>query len=409
MYGALGIALGLGLLVGLQRERVDESAGIRTFPLITVLGAVCALLTAQVGAWLVPAGLVSVAAVVFAGKMIEAKRGPADAGVTTDVAALVMFAVGAACGLGHEGVALVVGGAVAVLLHAKQPLHDLAHRIGPADAKAITRFALIVLVILPVLPNRGYGPYAVLNPFEIWLMVALIVGMSIAAYVAFKLLGARVGALLSGVLGGLISSTATTVSYARRARTAPDERGVCAVVVVIASATVFGRVLVELAVVAPGILGVVAPPIAAMMGFMVLVSAVLFLCTKTTQAGSLTREPPSDFRTAIAFGLVYAAVLFAVAFAKEHFGSRGLFVVAALSGLTDMDAITLSTAQLARSGALHADTAWRLIVVGAMANLVFKLATVAVLGSPRLLGRVAIAFGAAIAAGVALLWWWPVR
>lgn len=407
MYGALGIAFGLGLLVGLQRERVEESVGIRTFPLIAVFGAVCALLTPQVGAWIVPAGLVSVAAVVFAGKMIEAKQGAADAGVTTDVAALVMFAVGAACGFGHEGLALVVGGAVAVLLYSKQPLHDLARRIGPADAKAIARFALIALVILPVMPNRDYGPYAVLNPFEIWLMVVLIVGMSLAAYIAFKLLGARAGALLSGVLGGLISSTATTVSYARRARAVPDQRAVCALVVVVASATVFGRVLVELAVVAPGILRVTAPPIAAMMGFMALVAGALFAFTRAANAEALTREPPSDLRAAIVFGLIYAAVLFAVAFAKEHFGARGLYVVAGLSGLTDMDAITLSTAQLARSGALDADTAWRLIVVGAMANLVFKLGTVALLGPPRLLGRVAIAFGASIAAGVALLWWWP--
>jgi uncharacterized membrane protein (DUF4010 family) len=405
----LAVATGLGLLVGLQREWASSAiAGIRTFPLITVFGTICGALAASYGGWLLAAGLLAIAALIVMGNVAKLKRGDADPGMTTEVAILLMFSVGVALSAGYTIEAVVTGGGVAVLLHWKRPLHDLVGRIGQADVRAIFRLALIALVVLPLLPNRAYGPYDVLNPFTIWLMVVLIVGISMGAYVAYKLLGRRSGTLVAGIMGGLISSTATTVSLARRSRTVATEARAAAVVILIASTIVFVRVLFELTVVIPDQLTATAPPLIAMMLVMIVLSGALYWTSRATcEAEPEDQEPPSELGAAIVFGLLYAAVLLGVAAAKANFGQPAMYVVAGLSGLTDMDAITLSTAQLIRSDDLDTETGWRLILVGAMANLVFKAGVVVALGHAQLTRRVATVFGVALAAGVTLLITWP--
>ncbi len=404
----LAIALGLGLLIGLQREWVDSRlAGIRTFPIIAILGVLTGHLASTYGPWLLPTGLLAVAALIVMGNVAKLRSGAPDPGLTTEITILMMYVLGAALSAGFTTEVLVTGGGVAVLLHWKRPLQDLVDRIGEADARAIFQLSLIALVILPILPNRSFGPFQVLNPFNIWLMVVLIVGISMGAYVAYKLLGTRSGAVVSGLMGGLISSTATTVSLSRRSRSAPIESS-AAVAIVIASAVVFVRVLSEIALVAPSVFRATAPPLAVMLLTMIVASAVLY----TTSRGELLaateeQDPPSELGAAIVFGLLYAAVLLGVAFAKAEFGQTGMYVVAGLSGLTDMDAITLSTSQLMRTDQVSPVTGWRLIMVGSLANLCFKAAIVAVLGTRGLLRRISMAFGVTGAVGVALLLVWP--
>jgi uncharacterized membrane protein (DUF4010 family) len=406
----LGIALALGLLVGLQRTWSDhQEAGIRTFPLITTLGFVAGLIADSFGGWVVAAGLLAVTVLLLTSNMALLRKAEApDIGVTTEAAALVMYGVGTLLALGYMAPGMVIGGVVAVLLHSKEPLHDLTDRIGEADIEALIRLTIIALVILPVLPDRDFGPFEVLNAFEIWLMVVLIVGISLAGYVAFKLFGSRAGSVAAGILGGLISSTATSVSYARRTVTDPTKSSGAALVIILASTVVFGRVLVELAVVAPELFPTVAPPIVAMMMVMVLISGAFLIRAKDGEQHEMEeQEPPSDIRAAIGFGALYAAVLLAVAFAREFLGPSGLYVVAGISGLTDIDAITLSTAQLMKSGGLDPSTGWRVVQVGALANLIFKGGVVAALGHPRLRTRIATGFGVAVVGGAAILWLWP--
>ena len=406
----LALALALGLLVGLQREwAVDEVAGIRTFALITLLGAVSGLLAVDFGGWVVGAGALGVIAFIVVANSVRLRRDDQlDTGITTEVAALLMFAVGALLAAEYTLLSVVLAGAVAVLLHWKKPLHGLVRRMGREDFDAVFRLTLIGLVILPVLPNRSYGPYDVLNPFEIWLMVVLIVGISMAGYVAFVLFGSRRGSVVSGVLGGLISSTATTVSYSRRTRDEPERAGSAALVVVLASVVVFGRVMVEIGVVAPESLGELAPPLAAMMGIMAGVALVLAVSASgTDEAEVRDRRPPSDLKAAVVFGALYAAVLLGVALARAHLGEGALYAVAAVSGLTDVDAITLSSAQMVRTGGLEPSMGWRLILVGTLSNLVFKAGVVTVLGHRRLRGRILAAFGVSFVAGVGLLILWP--
>lgn len=404
----LAVALGLGLLVGLQRERVDPAiAGIRTFALISLFGAVCAQLAKGYGGWIVVVGFLATALLVTTGNLVRLQTREAEPGQTTEFAALVVFGLGAWVVTGAMVVPVVLAGAVVVLLHLKEPLHEFVGKIGEKDLRAIMQLVLIALVILPVLPDRDMGPYGVLNPYQIWWMVVLIVGLSLAGYVAYKLFGAEAGTVLAGILGGLISSTATTASYARRSRESPDLSRLAALVVMIASAVVYGRVLVEIAAVARGRLLDLAPPLAAMLGVCILVSGAAWLLGRDSDDEPPKQENPADLKAALLFGALYAAVLLAVAFARDRFGTAGLYMVAAISGLTDVDAITLSTSRLVQSSRLDPDTGWRAILLASMSNLGFKAGIVAALGSRALLGRIALLFGAAMVGGGLILWLWP--
>jgi uncharacterized membrane protein (DUF4010 family) len=408
-FSRLGVAFGLGLLVGLQRERTDSRlAGFRTFPLVTVLGALCGLLGETYGGWIVGGGLAALALIIVGGNLPLLRKGDdPHPGITTEVAMLVMFALGAFVMTGSMAVAIVTCGAVVVLLHLKPEMHSLAKNIGDRDFKAIVRFALISLVILPVLPNQTYGPFQVLNPFKIWLMVVLIVGLSLGGYVAFKVIGARAGAWASGLLGGVISSTATTVSVARQSKQSAGNTAIGVFVIMIASAVSFVRVSILLGATAPRLLQAAVVPLSLMCATLGLLG--WWSLHRSDHGTSKLPEPsnPAELKPALFFGAMYGVMLLAVAAANKHFGQQGLYVTAVISGLTDMDAITLSVSQIVNSSGIETKTGWRLIVVAAMANLVFKAAAVAALGDRKLLLRVALGFGAVAGVGVALLVFWP--
>jgi uncharacterized membrane protein (DUF4010 family) len=401
------LALALGLLVGLQREWSNsEIAGVRTFPLITIFGALTGILAEQFGGWTVAAAVMAVAAMLVIGNLVSLRAGSGDPGLTTEAAVLVMFAVGAAISQGLLAPAIVVTGAVALLLQWKRELHGFVAQIEEAELRAVSRLVLIGLVILPALPDRAFGPYGVLNPFEIWLMVVLIVGISLAAYVAYRLLGAHVGVVVTGILGGLISSTATTLTYSQKAREQSSHAAMAGAVIVLASTSVFGRVLFEVAAVAPAALPQVAPPLLVMTAAIAVLAWMALARSRREPAPPRDQQPPSTLTSAIAFGLLYTLVLLAVAAARRHFGEGALYAVAAVSGLTDVDAITLSTARLIRTGTLAAETGWRIILVGALANLAFKAGIVFALGGAKLFRWVLPYFAAAAAVGVLLLVFW---
>jgi uncharacterized membrane protein (DUF4010 family) len=197
-FQQLGLSALLGLLVGLQRERTTTGvAGMRTFPLITVLGTASALLADKFGGWIVAAGLLGIVAVLMVHHLSQIRQPEPGHGSTTDVAMLVMFAVGALLVVGPMGVAVAIGGGVAVLLQFKPELHRFAARLGDEDLRAVMQFVLITCIILPVLPHHRlallpdppYGELNVLDPFEIWLMVVLVVGLTLGGYILYKFLG----------------------------------------------------------------------------------------------------------------------------------------------------------------------------------------------------------------------------
>jgi len=408
VFITLAISLGLGLLIGLQRERSEARlGGIRTFPLISLFGTLCGLLAVQFAWPVLVAGFVVVFGVLALANFIKLREPSLpEAGQTTEVAALLTFALGVYLVQGDKSVAFVVAGVTVVLLHLKEPMHRFVDRMGERDMNAIVQFVVISLIILPLLPNRTFGPCNVLNPFDIWRMVVLIVGISLVGYVIYKIWGQRVGTVSGGILGGLISSTATTVSYARRSREAAGAHRPVLFVIMIASAIAYARVLIEISAVAPNRLAHMAPPLAAMLGWMTLLAFVLFPFRKTENKLP-DPENPAELKSALIFGAIYAAVILAIGAAREHLDASALYGVAIISGLTDMDAITLSTARLVEQNRVDTGTGWRLILTASLANLVFKTAAGFIIGGSRFGVRLALMFAVGLAGGVAIILLWP--
>jgi uncharacterized membrane protein (DUF4010 family) len=409
LFQHFGLALLLGLLVGLQREHAASGiAGLRTFPLITMLGTASAGLAKSLGGWVVAAGLLAIA-ILIAVHSPRLRRATIAHGATTDVTMLLMYTVGAMLVVGPVAVAVAVGGAVAVLLQFKPELHGFASRLGDRDLRAIMQFVLITCIILPVLPRHTpwpdspYAPLHVLNPFEIWLMVVLIVGLSLGGYILYKFVGEEAGILFGGLLGGAVSSTATTVSYARMVRDDPAAAATASIVVMIASTVSCLRVLVVVAVISWDFLISVAPPVLLLALLTLLPALVLWLGHRHRPGRGPTPGNPTELKSALVFGVLYAVVLFTLAAAKGWLGNRGLYVVAGLSGLTEMDAITLSTAKLAAVDPVVAHVGWRMIVLAVMANMLSKFTLAGLLGGWRLGLRLAALFAIPAAGGAALL------
>ena len=375
-FTQLGISLLLGFLVGLQRERSDASVGLRTFPLITVFGSVSAILAAQFGGWIIAAGLLGIVAILLVAKTGKIRQADYSHGTTTDMAALVMYVVGILIMIGPLELAVAIGGGVAILLQYKPQMHFFARKLGSQDLTGIMQFVLITCIILPILPNETFGPkeLKVFNPFETWLMVALIVGMNLGGYITYKFLGKNTGILLGGLLGGAISSTATTVSYSRQAQAKTLSPMAAAVVILIASTVVYLRVLFEIGVVGSEAFFFKAlGPILILMVLTALPAIVLLYQVRREPATIPKQENPTQLKSALFFGVMYAFVLLALAATERFVSQDAMYLVAALSGMTDMDAVTLSTARLAKAGdPAMMSTGWQLLVVAILSNFVFK-------------------------------------
>lgn len=406
----LAIALGLGLLVGLQREYADhEVAGIRTFPLITLLGSVMAMLGEYWDSpWPIAVGLLAIAILLATINYLEHKEKDPDIGQTTEMAILLMYGIGAYLVIGDKWVGVAVAGVTAVLLHLKGTLGDFVEKLAAKDIRAIMQFVAISLVILPLLPNDTYGPYDVFNPHETWLMVVLIVGLGLAGYFIYKWVGKDVGSVTSGILGGMISSTATTVTYSRRTKDTPDLSRLAAFIIMTASTIALVRIIVEVAFVSPNNLGAIAPPLVAELVFMIILCVGLYFYGRKEDAGEIPEpDNPAQLKSALIFGGLYAVILIAVAAAKDLFGDGGLLAVSIVSGLTDVDAITLSLANTLNRGGIETTQAWQYMLIASLSNLVFKGGMAVTLGTPKLAKFLLPAFGLSIAAGLLIVLFWP--
>lgn len=399
------------MLIGLQRERADSKmAGVRTFTIIAMLGVFSGMLGRDFdNPYILPAMGLALAALMLTANIVKVRKHPnPDIGQTTEVAALLLFAIGAYLVMGDRILGVVAGGVLAILLYLKEGLHNLISRLEDRDLSAIMTFAGISLVVLPLLPNRTFGPLDVLNPRDIWLMVTLIVGISVVGYFIYKFGGKKAGMVSGGFLGGLISSTATTVSYARRTREGALYRAAAFVIVSASAASLF-RVLVEIGVVIPKQLPAMILPLAFMLLFLVGTSLVIYRRASPQGFGEAGAPPgsPDQVRIALAFGVLYGLILLAVAFVKKEFGETALYGLAVVSGLTDVDAITLSLSELIRQNRLEAASGWRLILLACLSNLGFKGAIALLLGSPKLGRWIAVSFGLAIGVGLLIIWLWP--
>jgi len=395
---------GIGLLVGTERERKPTAkAGLRTFTLIAVLGTACALVAQLIGSpWLVPVGFALVGLTITGAYLADPATRVEDSGTTTVIAALLVYALGALNFHGERTLAVALGIGMTALLYFKTELEGVATRLTPTDIRSMLQFGAVSAVVLPLLPDRGYGPYGVLNPFNIWLMVVLISGVSLAGYVAWRLTLERKGLLLTGLLGGVISSTATTFAYARSARNATHTPSATLTVILLANVAMLLRVLLLVLVAAPMVL-----PLLALTVVPALLLTAPALWWHFSRTGGETIENadrlqnPTQLATALMFAALYALILLAAAWLSEVVGSGGLFGLSLISGLTDVDAITLSSSRLADQGNIGIGDAATAITLAVTANVLFKTAVSVVVGG-RALGRAAlIAFALPVAGMIA--------
>lgn len=405
---AFAASLGIGLLIGLERERKpDAKAGLRTFALTAVLGCLAALL-AQItsSGWIIAAGMLMVATMMI---VVQA-RDPlddGDPGTTSVVAMMLCYGLGALTWFGQSTLAVMLAITVTVLLYFKTQLQGVSRSLTHKDLISILQFGVLSLVVFPILPNRDYGPYAALNPHQIWWMVVLISGLSLAGYAALRIVGNRHGAPLLGFFGGLVSSTATTMVFARNARADHRLTGTATLVILIANLVVTVRLALVAIVLAPSLF----LPLAGVLGIGLLLGLIvaIFRWRTLTAAGDLPLpevKNPTEIRTALSFGLLYGVVLLLAAWLQDIAGSQGLYLVALASGLTDVDAITLSTLRLFNQQTLEAAPAVTAIGLATLSNLIFKSSLVIALGGKTLAKSVLpglAAIGVGFIAGIALL------
>jgi uncharacterized membrane protein (DUF4010 family) len=399
-------ALLIGALIGIEREFVQQRsgerdfAGIRTFSLMALLGAVSAYFSQQFGPVIFVAAFIGMALLVLISHIGNIYREDAE-GITTEVVALIVPLLGAMVIWGEVELAAALGVITALILALKPLLHDIARRMSAEDMRATLEFALITAVVLPWLPNQSYGPFGLINPFQIWTLVVFVSGIGFLGYILINILGAEQGVGLTGVLGGLVSSTATTVSLAGRSKENPGLSPILARGIILASCVMFPRIMVEVAVIYPPLLRFVILPISVM--FIASLTVVLYLWRRGRVGAKEGREKvevsnPLRLITAISFALAFTVVLIVVRAASEYFGDVG--VASALSGLTDVDAITLSVSELASFGQIQLHVAATSVFLAALVNTAAKAGMVWVLGAVELRRTIVIAYGLVLLAGI---------
>ena len=399
---AFATSLAIGLLIGLERERnPDARAGLRTCALVALFGTLAGLVGSAAGApWLVAVGLVGVAAMMISAYVAHPSD-DRDPGTTSVVALMLCYALGAAVWFGFGRLAVMLGIATTVLLYFKTELHGLSRALTAKDIISILQFAVLSFIVLPILPDRDYGPYNALNPHQIWWMVVLISGVSLAGYAALRIVGQRYGAAVIGLFGGLVSSTATTMVFGRHARGQAHLVATATIVILLANLMVMVRLALISAVLAPSLIGLLALVLGTGLLLGLAVSAKDW---RSVFGGGEQPVPdvgnPTEIRTALTFGALYALILLLAAWLQDLAGSKGLYLVALVSGLTDVDAITLTTLRLFNQEKLTAVQAVTSISLAILSNLAFKTGLVVTIGGGALARRALPGF-AAVAAGVA--------
>jgi uncharacterized membrane protein (DUF4010 family) len=401
------VSLALGLLIGTERQRAHAGepetlpGGVRTFPLMALLGCTAAWLGAELGTGAFVAIAVGAGALVVAAYVVTSFRG--DVGLSTEVSLLLTFALGAVTYRGQGLLASALAVAATVLLSLQKPLHGLAQRIEEDDLYAALKLAVVSVIVLPILPDERFGPppYEIFNPFKIWLLVVFIAGIGFAGYVGIKVLGARRGIGVAGLLGGIVSSTAATLSFSARSRETPDLSRAFALAIALAWAAMFVRVLVSVAVANRALVPLVAAPVGA--GIVASVAGALFLYLRagaTQTPADVAYRNPFSLMSAAKFALLFVAVLFVARFAQVQFADRGVLAAAALSGLVDVDAMTLTLSRLASNGDIGPDTAARGICLTVASNTITKAVLAAMLGAPALRAALVPVAAATLGAGV---------
>ncbi|MCW3148396.1 MgtC/SapB family protein [Stutzerimonas stutzeri] len=404
----LASALGVGLLIGIERGWTSRDhssgqrvAGLRTFALGGLLGGLAALSVAHFGAtaWVAMFGMFAL--LVIVGYLIDAQRS-GDHGMTTEVALLLTFLLGSLAVAESRLLAASCAIVVALLLSLKARLHGALRRLNEAELGGALKLLFISVVLLPALPNQGYGPWQALNPYTTWMMVVLIAGIGFAAYVAIRLLGTRHGLLVTALLGGMVSSTAMTLTLARL--DTPKLRMALAAGLLATSALMFPRVLLEVGLVNAALLPTLLAPM--LTAGAIYAGGALFYYLRAAQQPEMHADPPLknpfELGPALRFAALLVAILVLVEAARRWLGDVGIILVALLSGMTDVDAITLSLANSAHAE-LDAQIAVRGIFLAALSNSLIKAVLIGMVGGRELALRTVPVMLGGLLSGLAVL------
>ena len=392
----LGAAIAIGLLIGLQREYAYDKekaedqelfAGARTFSLFSMLGFVAAFTSGLLASPLGFLAILLIAGAFIMGSYIYSAR-EGNLGLTTEAAALITVLIGAICFWDELVVAAAIGVLTATLLALKVRTRYLVDNLTREDIYATLKFAFITVIVLPLLPREGYGsaPFDVIVPFDVWLMVVFISGISFLGYALIKIVGVRKGVGLTGLLGGLASSTAVTMSFAQKSREVKGLAHPFALAIILSWTVMIFRVLIEILTINAPLLKVMWLPILIVVLCCLAYSAYLYWANTDEQ-----QETPDQFTNpfelgpAFIFGLLYAAVLLGSNFAEMYFGNTGIYISSLLSGLVDVDAITLSMSKMSQEGgSVEMNVAARAIIIAVVSNTVVKGGIVLLTGSASL-------------------------
>ena len=403
------VAVLLGFLIGLERERKRETqgsifAGIRTFPLIALFGAVVGTLTQTVSSWVLVASFLPLAVLIALAYWRETVG--EKVGGTTQVAVLVAYGLGVLAGYGQFVPALAGAVITTGMLSMRTELRHLAGAISREDLYAVVQFAVVSLVVLPLVPNETFGPWGVWNPRTIWLLVVLISGLSFVGYVASKLIGATRGIGWSGLLGGLASSTAVTMSFSERSKKQPALAVVYAIGVLAASAVMVPRLWVLLGVLQPRIILPTLIPLGVLFVITTVGGLTALRKRKREHLEGAKVNNPFELRTALQFAVLFSVVLLAAKAAQVYLGEQGLYLASALAGVTQLDAITLTLAHQVGSG-LDVHVAARSLAIAAATNSLFKAGLALTIGT-RPFGRLVLVTLSLAAVGcIAAAWLIP--
>lgn len=413
-FASLGLALLAGLLLGLEREQsraADDTGffgGIRTFPLVALLGALSALLTPHFGATVL--GVAGLGVVALMG--LSSWRG-AGTGIASEVSALLTFFLGVLAAAGgvipsfatRTFVVSAVAVAATLLLSARTELRAFTSKVSREDVLATLKFMVVAVVVLPLLPDEALGPFGALNPFNVGVMVTLIAGVNFAGYAAMRLLGPNRGMLLTGAIGGLASSTAVTLAASARARETPELAHVSALSAIIASTVMFVRLEAVLFVTNASLARAVLWPLVAMA--VASAGAVVFFALRDRGHRDATSgvklSNPFELLSAVRFGAFFIAVLLVSRWAQASFGAEGAYATALLSGLTDVDPISLSMANQLTQGAVTTQVAATTVVLAVVSNTLAKTGMALVLGGRAMGLKVLLAAGVTLAVGLLVL------
>ncbi len=407
------VALAAGALIGLEREQsmaADHKhrlGGVRTFPLIALAGALSALLSHRAGVWPILVSLLVIGAFMAVSLQQDGGQGAAR-GITTEAAALITFLLGVLAlypdlplARGQRYLLIVASASVVMaLLSFKEPLHEAVRRVSMDDLYATAKFVILALVILPLLPDQTYDPLDAFNPFHTGLIIVLVAGISFVGYFATRIAGEAKGLTVTGLVGGFVSSTAVTVSMATRACVSPRLLPFAAMAILLASGTMFVRMLVVVGIVDPGLVPYLLGPLGAMAAVSYATAAALYRSSRGHVAGTETvpHRNPFELRSAVQFGLLYLVILFASKAAHTTLGNPGLYLSSVLAGTTDVDAISVVVARFHLEG-LPDVAATLAVSLAAMTNTAVKVGIAAWLGGRDLVVRIAPGIGSVVAVG----------